>query len=378
MGIGKRTAIVIGAGIVGLAHALELSKRGYAVQIFERGGKATGASVRNFGMVWPIGQPSGLLYNRAMRSRQVWKEMCTAAGLWYSESGSLHVANTVLEATVLQELTGIYEKERGVKWLNKQEALAASSAINPAQLQGAFWSPSELIVESRVAIEKIPHLLVEKYGVKIHYNTAISRIEKHIVYSGDSNWQADLILVCSGADFETLFPELFSALAITKCKLQIMRMVSQPNKWTLVQLLCGGLSLIHYKSFEAAPSLPILRGYFEHHLPQYVQWGIHVMACQNGAGEITVGDTHEYGLDLDPFDKQFLNNWIVDYLKSFCVLPSYEIIQTWNGSYAKMKNGQTEWVYQAGDNIWLVNGMGGAGMTLSFGLAQEVLERCGA
>jgi FAD dependent oxidoreductase TIGR03364 len=185
-------------------------------------------------------------------------------------------------------------------------------------------------------------------------------------------------MVCSGADFETLFPELFSALAITKCKLQMMRMVAQPNHWKLGPSLCGGLSLIHYKSFEAAPSLPILRGYFEHHLPQYVQWGIHVMACQNGAGEITVGDTHEYGLDLDPFDKHYLNNWVVDYLKSFCALPSFEVMQTWNGTYAKMKNGQTEWVHQAGDNIWLVNGMGGAGMTLSFGLAQEVLDRCGA
>lgn len=377
MGIDQRTAIVIGAGIVGLAHALELSKRGYTVQIFERGGKATGASVRNFGMVWPVGQPSGQLYNRAMRSRKIWKELCTEAGLWYSESGSLHVANTTLEATVLQELADIYQKERGVKWLNKEETLAASSAVNPAQLQGAFWSPSELIVESRVAIEKIPQFLIEKYGVKIHYNTAISRIEKHSVYSGDTHWQADLIMVCSGADFETLFPELFSAMAITKCKLQMMRMVAQPNQWKLGPSLCGGLSLIHYKSFEAAPSLPILRGYFEHHLPQYVQWGIHVMACQNVAGEITVGDTHEYGLDLDPFDKQYLNNWVVDYLKTFCLLPSYEVMQTWNGTYAKMKNGQTEWVYQAGDNIWLVNGLGGAGMTLSFGLAQEVLDRCG-
>lgn len=44
-------AIVVGAGILGLAYARSLSLRGYSVDVFERSEKASGSSIRNFGMV---------------------------------------------------------------------------------------------------------------------------------------------------------------------------------------------------------------------------------------------------------------------------------------------------------------------------------------
>ncbi len=65
----NRSAIVIGAGIVGMATARALALEGFSVKVFERSPRAQGASVRNFGMIWPIGQPMGKLYKRAIRSK---------------------------------------------------------------------------------------------------------------------------------------------------------------------------------------------------------------------------------------------------------------------------------------------------------------------
>jgi FAD dependent oxidoreductase TIGR03364 len=369
-----KSAIVIGAGIVGLAVARSLAERGYTVTVFERNEKAVGASIRNFGMIWPIGQPNGKLYERALLSRLIWKQVCEEAGLWYEEKGSLHLAYNDLESEVINEFAAANENVRPVTVLNVEEAKRKSEAINAHNLKSALWSEDEMIIESRVVINRLPSYLKQKYNVIFHFNTAITSVEYPTVYSGKKSWSADRIYVCSGADFETLYPEVFQASHFTKCKLQMMRFVSQSVFSRMGPSLCGGLSLTHYKGFEAAPSLPKLKLHYNNTMAEYVKWGIHVMVSQNEEGELTVGDSHEYGLVHDPFDKQFINNLIVNYLKQFLQCKNLELLQTWNGIYSKITNGKADFIYSPAPGVTIVNGLGGAGMTLSFGLAEEVLN----
>src|ERR1041385_9079085 len=98
---------IVGAGILGLAHAYHLAKRGRRVIVFERSPQAVGASVRNFGMLWPIGQPFGSMRQLALRSREVWRGVLQASGLWYAESGSQHLAYREDEAQVLGEFVAL-------------------------------------------------------------------------------------------------------------------------------------------------------------------------------------------------------------------------------------------------------------------------------
>ena len=83
---------IVGAGIPGLAHAYAYAKRGHTVRIFERSLKAQGASIRNFGLIWPIGQPAGQMVEMATLSRRLWIELLNDARVPFSPAGSLHLA----------------------------------------------------------------------------------------------------------------------------------------------------------------------------------------------------------------------------------------------------------------------------------------------
>ncbi len=371
-GTQKFDVIIVGSGIVGLAIAYTAAKKGSKVAIFERHPKAQGATVRNFGMVWPIGQPPQT-FARAMRARETWLELAQKADFWAKPWGSLHLAYHEDELNVLEEFVAT-TRHVGYKcqMLTPEEVISRSPMVNPVGLEGALFSATEVNIDPRQATEAIHTYLATQLNVQIFYNTAITNVSYPCVSSPNSKWNAERIYICSGADFETLYPEIFAQSGITKCKLQMMRTKPQPQGWQLGPNLAAGLTLQHYSSFAHCESLTLLKKRFAKEFSDYNRWGIHVLVSQTSLGELTLGDSHEYGLDMNPFDKQLINDLILKYLKKFLKLPSLEIAETWHGIYPKL-TGKTEFIAQPEAGVTIVNGLGGAGMTLSFGLAMEVM-----
>ena len=76
--------------------------RGHEVTVLERHQRAVGASLRNFGSVWPIGVADPV-YERALRSRSIWLELLRAMRIWHEPCGSLHVAYHEDEVQLLRE-----------------------------------------------------------------------------------------------------------------------------------------------------------------------------------------------------------------------------------------------------------------------------------
>lgn len=368
------SAIIVGAGIVGLATARALAIRGYKVTVVERGPSQTGASVRNFGMIWPVGQPAGELFDRAMLSRSIWKQLCVGADIWHSETGSLHLAYHQDELDVIGEYVELDRFDKKAVVISAQRAQELSPAVRPNGLKGALWSETEMIVDARVAVKNIAAYLAEKYKVTFHFNTAVNGVEYPNVFAGKKYWTADEIYVCSGSDFETLYPAVFADTPITKCKLQMMRLAPPPGDFNIGPSLCGGLTLTHYKSFAVAPSLPALKDRYGREHTELLRWGIHVMISQNGDGELTVGDSHEYGPVHDPFNRESINRLILDYLAGFTVIPEMERVESWIGEYPKMTDGRTELIISPEEGVTIINALGGAGMTLSFGLMERYLD----
>jgi D-hydroxyproline dehydrogenase subunit beta len=368
---------VVGAGILGLAHAYAAARRGKSVTVFERDVAARGASVRNFGMIWPIGLPAGDLHARGMRSRELWLEVIEAAKLHHRPTGSLHLAYREDERSVAAEFAEIAPAHGyQCQWLNRKQVLERSAAVCPNGLAGGLWSAAELTVDPREVLTRLPAFLRERYGVQFVFDATVRDIEAPLLEVNGEEWEAENVIICNGDDFRTLYPELFSKSDITRCKLQMMRSVAQPNGWTLGPSLAAGLTFRFYPAFELCKSLPALRTRIANEMPEYDRWGIHVLVSQTSGGELTIGDSHQYGRVVEVFDKVDIDRLILDYLGKFLVAPDLRIMERWHGVYSKLP-GQPYLSLSPEENVWIVTGVGGFGMTLSFGVAEQTIEKMG-
>ena len=252
----NQTAIVVGAGILGLATARALAQKGYEVTVIEKSQFSLGASVRNFGMLWPVGQPDGKLYDRAVRTREIWLEYLNTSKIPYNSCGSLHLAYSEEEMNVVEEIGSFFKsKNRPVSVISNKTVLENYHGINEEGLLGALRSEDETIIDPRQGIKHLPEYLTAQFQVKFIWGTAITSVTSNAAYAGKVKYSADIICVCSGADFETLYPDQFKQQPIIKTKLQMMRFKHKDPNYKIGASVCGGLSLLHYKSFTASSSL---------------------------------------------------------------------------------------------------------------------------
>ncbi len=366
---------IVGAGIVGLAHAYHALKKGLRVALFEREQFAVGASVRNFGMIWPIGQVPGEGLEMALRSREHWLGISKEARFWLNPSGSLHVVYHRDEWDVLNEFVQMHSGSAfQVHLLSAEDVLKKSPAVNPNGLIGGLWSSTECVVNPREAVRRIPHWLEENYGLILRFGEQVTEISIPEVVTSKTTWRANKVIVCNGADFQTLYPDVFEHHQVTKCKLQMMKAVPTNKNFNIGPSLCAGLTLRHYKAFAACPSLKKVDERYDHEFNGFKTHGIHVLLSQNNDGELIIGDSHHYGLTHEPFDQEEINEIIINYLKGFVNLGDFQITERWHGIYPKL-SGKLNLVVEPEPDVTVVNGLGGAGMTLSFGLAEEVIEK---
>jgi FAD dependent oxidoreductase TIGR03364 len=213
--------------------------------------------------------------------------------------------------------------------------------------------------------------LSERYGVVFEWNTAVvSADSSGVVTASGHHVACDRVVICSGADFETLFPALFAGSGLTRCKLQMLATIPQADGWRLGPHIASGLTLRHYRAFEVCPSIGRLRQRIADETPELDRYGIHVMASQNSRGEVILGDSHEYEQEISPFDSTEIDDLILRELRRCIVLPDWTISRRWHGIYAKHPTA-THYAAEPMPGVSVRTGPGGAGMTLSFGLAER-------
>lgn len=370
----KTDVLVVGGGALGCAHAIAAVRRGLSVTLCERDAVARGASVRNFGMIWPIGQPAGPDLQLALRSRELWGELASEAGFRCRPCGSLHLAYADDEWRVLEEFVAAGTLA-GLRLLTPSEVCAEQPAVALDGLRGGLFSPHEANVDPAVAVPAM-HAWLLQQGAKIHRRAPVVEVREHAAQLADgASVTAGRIVVCTGDDFAALLPEVFAAAGLRRCKLQMASLAPQPAGFALGPMLAAGLTLLHYDAFQVCPSLGKLRARLDAERAPHRQRGIHVMVSQGDDGRLIIGDSHDYEPPFRPGLDAETERLIFEYLATFFRPADARVAQRWSGSYAKCADGAS--VFRAAPlrGVEVVTGLGGSGMTRSLAVGEQTIER---
>jgi FAD dependent oxidoreductase TIGR03364 len=361
--------LVVGAGIVGLAHALLGARAGLRVGVVERDAQANGASIRNFGFVTVTGQGMPHTWRRARRARDTWAEICESARIPVLHRGLLMAARRPEALDVIEEFAA-GPMGAGCRVLSR-DALP-----DPLRRDGtvlaALQSPHELRVESRDAIPLLTAYLREALGVVFLPRTAVLAVAEGRVDTARGPLMAERIVVCPGTDLATLFPTVFERRRTTLCKLHMLRL-ADPG-WRLPAAVMSDLGLHRYRGYADCAALPALRARLEAEQPGHLEHGVHLIVVQSADGSLVVGDSHHSAATPDPFQPEAVDALILDEFARV-LGPPPPTLERWIGVYPT--GPEDAFVEAVAPGVRLVSVTSGTGASTAFGLAEEVMAEFG-
>jgi FAD dependent oxidoreductase TIGR03364 len=357
--------LIVGAGIIGLAHALAATRHGMRTAVIDRDAQAVGASVRNFGFITVTGQQAGITWQRARRTRDVWAEVCLQAAIPVLQRGLLVCARRPEALTVLEEFAAGPMGE-GCRIVRGNQLGEYAPALR-AGLTGALVSPHELRVESREAIPRLTAWLEATRGVTMLPRIAVHSVQTGRIDTSFGPFTADRIIVCPGPDLVTLFPEVMRRRDITLCKLHMLR-IADPG-WALPAPVMSDLGLVRYLGYAGCASLPQLRARLDAEQAEWLADGIHLIAVQSADGSLVVGDSHHYAPTPDPFQPGDVDERILAELSAVLNIPQPREIERWLGVYPSGPD--TAFHETPMDGVRLVMVTSGTGASTGFAIAEE-------
>jgi FAD dependent oxidoreductase TIGR03364 len=328
--------IVVGAGILGLGHALAAARAGKRVAVVERDAQANGASIRNFGFVTVTGQQAGDCWEKARRARAIWGEVAAAAGIEALHHGLLATARRPEAEAVIDAFLAT-DMAEGCRRLTRDEARAVCPAIGEG-VTAALHSPHEMRVESREALPKLARWLAEAHGVEFFWSTAVHAVETPRVATSRGEMRAEAVIVCPGDDYLTLFPERIAAYAPTRCKLHMLR-VAPGRPVALGAAVMSDLGLARYLGYAELPEAAALAARLDVEQAAHRANGVHLIVVQSADGSLVVGDSHHYGPTPDPFQPEAVDRLILEEMAAVLDLGAWRVTDRWLGTYASRPDG---------------------------------------
>lgn len=377
----KYDVIIVGSGVLGTFHAYHALLKGMSVAILEKNSKAEGATVRNFGQVVPSGMDQKW-QNFGKESLTIYKDIQSKFDINLRQNGTVYLASNEEEMQLIEELNEINStNDYASNLLTKEQCLAKYDGLRADYCKGGLFYPQEVTVEPSTMIHKLHQYMIANLGLELFTNTTIVNTENRLdevvaTTASGLEYRASKIIICNGSDFKILYPEIYNNSDLVVSKLQMLQTKPQ-NNYKLDGSILTGLTIRRYECFEACKSYAAIKAKED---PDSFEkkYGIHILFKQAMDGSVILGDSHEYAAakDIDSlgFDLNMdIDNFMIQEAKKIIDLPTYEIQNRWSGMYAQCK---TKDIFEQtiGDNIHIVTGIGGKGMTGSAGFAKHNID----
>lgn len=329
MSFPKVDVLVVGAGVLGLCHAVAAVERGLSVAVVERDDRCVGASVRNFGHV-SITAQSGRVLDLGRASRSRWLDLARRAGFWAGESGTVVLARAEDEAGVLEELADA--RGPAEVRLVPVDRLATHLPGYDERAWLAAYLPLDLRVDPREAIPAVAAWLAEQ-GVTFHWGTTVAAAADGTVWTSRGELAAERVVLCVDRDIDRLLPELADSVGLVRCLLQMLE-VEPPWRRRLEPAVLSGSSMVRYPAMAGCPSADLVRKRLEDEHPEILEHGINLMVTSRPDGGLVIGDSHHYSRTETPFDRADIDHLLLREAALLLGVPGLVVRQRWRGVYA--------------------------------------------
>ncbi|MCF4120278.1 TIGR03364 family FAD-dependent oxidoreductase [Antribacter sp. KLBMP9083] len=365
---------VVGAGIVGLAHALEAAARGQSVLVLERDDRAVGASVRSLGHAAFTTQ-DGLALAYALAARERWLRLGREAGFEVREAGTVVVARAEDELAVLDDF--VARRDGDARLLDRAGVLALVPVRRQGVVGGAFL-PLDVRVDQRAAMAAIARHAATLPGVTVETATTVLGFEAGsgatLVRTTRGDVAARKVVVAVGHDVDRFFPDTARAAGVRRTRLQMLCVTLRgggPDAPAIDPTVLTGTALLHHAGFAPSPALARVRERLASTRPELLEAGLSLTLTQRPDGTVTLGGTQAHATTHDPFRDEALDDLLLR--EATAVLGgTLRVVERWTGVHATASDPFL--VAEPMPGVRAVAVTSGAGLTTALGLAPRVLD----
>ena len=338
-------ALIIGAGIVGTACALELVRAGLSVTVIESESVGGGATAAGMGHIVAMDDsPAQLALTRY--SQLLWDELAEADPNphEYNQCGTLWVAADEIEMAAVAEKQALFRQyDIATQLVDQPELYRLEPSLAPG-LNGGLLVPGDSVVyppsSAAYLLQKATQL-----GAVFQKGRVVELVPQGVKLADGTILKAENIILAGGWQAKELLPDL--PMRAKKGHLLITDRYPGFLKHQLVEIA-------YVKNAHASEGD-----------------SVSFNAQPRATGQILLGSSRQYDIDHADVDYKILTQMLSRALEYIPGLKSLSTIRIWTGVRAATLDGlPLIGAYPGQGGVWLATGHEGLGITSSLGTAR--------